>query len=279
MEFISIKNWHVYQHYKDRNPPWIKFHVSLLSDYGFCSLPDYLKLQLCLLFLLASKLDNKIPNDPGYIQNQLHVENDVRIDLLMEKGFIVPWSPPDDIDWGNRYIPKELKDKVFKRDCGVCQACGSKQDIEYDHIIPVSHGGESIEENLQLLCRSCNRRKRAMGAADWVNKYAPHLRSRLLRSTACLRSIETETETKKEKKNNKLPPAIKAFRSAVHRYPAKSWYQDIDDIVGRDPDDVGRWRAVCKDWVGRGWNPINVSGMLDKYKTDVPEEQEFKEFD
>lgn len=31
--------------------------------------------------------------------------------------------------------------------------------FEFDHIIPLVKGGPDIEENLQLVCRSCNRKK------------------------------------------------------------------------------------------------------------------------
>jgi len=29
---MKIKNWHKFQHYKHRNPPWIKLHRGLLDD-------------------------------------------------------------------------------------------------------------------------------------------------------------------------------------------------------------------------------------------------------
>ncbi|WP_354003896.1 HNH endonuclease [Arthrobacter sp. zg-Y877] len=45
------------------------------------------------------------------------------------------------------------------RDGGRCQGCGSTVDIQYDHIIPVSKGGSSNVENLQILCGKCNRFK------------------------------------------------------------------------------------------------------------------------
>ena len=32
---FSVKNWDEFQHYKDRNPPWIKLHNHLLDDYEF----------------------------------------------------------------------------------------------------------------------------------------------------------------------------------------------------------------------------------------------------
>ncbi|MBT4178077.1 MAG: HNH endonuclease [Candidatus Marinimicrobia bacterium] len=43
----------------------------------------------------------------------------------------------------------------------MCAQCGSKQKLEFDHIIPVSKGGADTYRNLQLLCENCNRSKSA----------------------------------------------------------------------------------------------------------------------
>ena len=59
----------------------------------------------------------------------------------------------------SRHIPKTTKKIVYTRDGGVCQCCGSSQNLEYDHIIPFSCGGTSVPANIQLLCMSCNRSK------------------------------------------------------------------------------------------------------------------------
>jgi hypothetical protein len=67
-------------------------------------------------------------------------------------------------------------------------------------------------------------------------------------------------------KTAKSPPAVRAFRRAAHRYPPKSWYGDIDAAVGCQESDVEFWEKLVKGWVGRGWNPTNVAGMLECYK-------------
>lgn len=58
-----------------------------------------------------------------------------------------------------RYVPMSVRREVWERDCGVCQECGDSSNIEYDHIYPVSKGGKSTVENIQLLCKPCNQRK------------------------------------------------------------------------------------------------------------------------
>lgn len=63
----------------------------------------------------------------------------------------------------HRYIPRALRRKIFERDQS-CQwkardtnrICGSQHQLEIHHQQPVWAGGNSSEENLQVLCRSHN---------------------------------------------------------------------------------------------------------------------------
>ncbi len=59
----------------------------------------------------------------------------------------------------SRYISETTKKIVFTRDGGICKCCGSSLELEYDHIIPFSCGGQSTVANIQLLCKKCNRSK------------------------------------------------------------------------------------------------------------------------
>jgi hypothetical protein len=57
-------------------------------------------------------------------------------------------------------IPSErLKVRVLMRDGNKCRICGktlTEGDIHFDHIIPWSRGGETVLENLQVLCKKHN---------------------------------------------------------------------------------------------------------------------------
>lgn len=61
-----------------------------------------------------------------------------------------------------RYIPFKTKIRVARRDNYTCQICGKTlrdNELEFDHIIPLSKGGSSEEHNIQLACFDCNRNK------------------------------------------------------------------------------------------------------------------------
>ena len=56
-----------------------------------------------------------------------------------------------------KYIPIQIKRKILS--FGKCQNCGRVDNLTIDHIIPISKRGTDNPENLQCLCRRCNRRK------------------------------------------------------------------------------------------------------------------------
>lgn len=55
---IKIKNWSSYQSYKDRKPPWIRFHRTMLDNYDFHMMSVEARALLPMLWLLASEDDD-----------------------------------------------------------------------------------------------------------------------------------------------------------------------------------------------------------------------------
>lgn len=60
-----------------------------------------------------------------------------------------------------RMIPSDVKLKVWRRDGGKCVKCGATDNLHFDHVIPYSKGGTSLDSsNIQLLCLRHNLEKR-----------------------------------------------------------------------------------------------------------------------
>jgi hypothetical protein len=71
-------------------------------------------------------------------------------------------SGPVHRDGGGRApIPEHVRHEVWRRDAGQCVDCGTRERLEFDHIVPVSRGGANTARNIELRCEPCNRKKGA----------------------------------------------------------------------------------------------------------------------
>ena len=82
----------------------------------------------------------------------------------------------------SRHIPAAVRDEVFLRDGGRCtftgptgQRCGTRHDLELDHIRPFALGGKHDVENLRALCAAHNRfrARRTIGEAHVEREELP----------------------------------------------------------------------------------------------------------
>ena len=66
-----------------------------------------------------------------------------------------------------RYLLTEPIPKGFQKE-PCCQACNSIENLEIEHILPVSRGGDNSLGNLTTLCRFCNASKGNRTPIEWI---------------------------------------------------------------------------------------------------------------
>ncbi len=136
--------------------------------------------------LLPKTLDDKLGFSPIHINDVYYPvftfryvssggnsgnQFDVQMNPSMLERFIHYLS--DKIKYSNSVagqrllMTPKLRQQIIQRDNCTCKICGNSTYkepnllLEVDHIIPVSKGGKTTEENLQTLCWKCNRHKGA----------------------------------------------------------------------------------------------------------------------
>lgn len=93
---LKVKNWNDFQHYKDRSPPWIKLHKSLLDNFEYQCLPVASKAIAPMIWLLASEnVEGIVSDDLSKIAFRLRMSiSDVQnaLEPLIHGGFLEPDS-------------------------------------------------------------------------------------------------------------------------------------------------------------------------------------------
>lgn len=66
-----------------------------------------------------------------------------------------------------------LAAKLFRLQRGKCACCRDDLGIDFhlDHITPLARGGANADNNIQLLCRTCNLRKGAKHPIDFMRQF------------------------------------------------------------------------------------------------------------
>lgn len=105
------------------------------------------------------------PSDYPVKHNPKDVEKSCTVFGHMCPVFFVnePFTETQELRRIGRSIPREVILRVARRDNNQCQACGKllrDNEIEFDHIVPLSKGGSSEEHNVRVTCFECNRGKR-----------------------------------------------------------------------------------------------------------------------
>ena len=88
MEYFIVKNWLKFQHYKDRNPPWIKLHFEMLSSEDWVCLKDDARVLAIACMLIASRNEGKVPNNTEYIKRVAYLNTTPDFKPLICCGFL-----------------------------------------------------------------------------------------------------------------------------------------------------------------------------------------------
>ena len=77
------------------------------------------------------------------------------------------------------------------------------------------------------------------------------------------RAVEPPPSKKRTKKRDiRLDhPAMKAYNEIARYWPPFAVRDQVCQVK-----DADKWRGVIREWIGKGWNPRNITGMLDVYK-------------
>lgn len=90
---LRAKKWEEFQHYKDRDPPWIKLHKRMLDDRVFHRLPDASRALAPMVWLLCSESsDGTIKDAVAEISFRLRMTEkkaEEALNPLIEAGFFI----------------------------------------------------------------------------------------------------------------------------------------------------------------------------------------------
>lgn len=85
---LKVRNWEQFQHYKDRNPPWIKLHFALLASEDWVTLDDASKLLAVVCMLVASRNNGFVPDNPAYLKRVAYLDRLPKLKPLIDCGFL-----------------------------------------------------------------------------------------------------------------------------------------------------------------------------------------------
>jgi site-specific DNA-methyltransferase (adenine-specific) len=165
---------------------WTDIAIVARSKYERTGYPTQKPLALLQRIIKASSNEGDIVLDPfcgcatTCVAAQQLGRKWIGIDIAKQSASILIERLSDDAGFFKDFINTEVipqrtdieiiepttsvKERLYKEQNGICNACGEHfeiRNLEIDHIIPKSKGGGNYYENYQLLCGSCNRIKGA----------------------------------------------------------------------------------------------------------------------
>ena len=166
---IVAISWYIYDSHKEkveRERANARRLQELIEKYKHLSveeviLSEDLELQLVSGYLLTTIHHLSADEINELLESAERAKKKARLgDLkrnIRRKAYEVHSNVP--LDDKREPIPEEIRTYVWNRDAGKCVKCGSRDNLEFDHIVPIVKGGSNTARNIELLCERCNRAK------------------------------------------------------------------------------------------------------------------------
>jgi hypothetical protein len=87
-DYLEIRNWDQFQHYRHRSPPWIKLHRDILASEDWVMLADASKLLMLVCMVVGARLDGRVPADPHYLKRVAYLDKLPDLKPLIKCGFL-----------------------------------------------------------------------------------------------------------------------------------------------------------------------------------------------
>ena len=148
-----------HQHDKDAND--LKMYYTAVMDWVLRVFPVYRKELKGLEWgILYNQYHNKSWNPDDLERRIGNLMKDE--DVTAKRGIYKYLLSGDEKHLNLRTFTPQQKSSAYEKQKGICPLCNQHfaiEEMEADHIDPWSQGGHTTQDNCQMLCKKCNRRK------------------------------------------------------------------------------------------------------------------------
>lgn len=170
--YLRVKNWGEFQHYRDKEPGWIKLYAKTLRDNRFLELAELEQWQLVRLWIVASQSSRfahdeegrKVPvlvDDEQSLRRSVATLRKIPLAKFIRDGWLIPVAADELLDEHTGRSPREALDdgytsaspllEVESRDLELAPNRGSSSFVAGPKILPVN---DHLIDKLMAVCGS-----------------------------------------------------------------------------------------------------------------------------
>ncbi len=274
MNFLAVKDFATFQHYRDRNPPWIKLYGALLSDAKFLQLPETAQAQLVKLWILASQMGNPLPNNPKLLAGRIAVIGKFHLAAIVASGFLIPCNENASTDAALSAAGREQDASIMR---APPYARGSELEVEdvadeeratipepaltalyltiWSNGAVTERWGESIHPFIQVNAVELAEQLSKMGVAWYVARLSIYRQCRESKQPGpprtqnyFRRGIEEDWQAELSRRalvqSGETPPAISAIVAPSPGSNGREHWKDRNDRKEREDQETAEFRRV-----------------------------------